>query len=218
MLRPPLSKTSTPIDILLEHDANIALGDWNDSEGLEIEKALGSRCLFRKCDVSKFDDVLELFQAAWLKFGSVNAVLSNAGVNTNEGLLVDEYDEKTGKLLPPSYKSIEINLYGQINVVKCAMHYFAKDSTPAQIVMTASAAAFLPAPPIHLYCAAKSGVLGLMRALRPDMESRNTTINVVCPWMTRESLGTRVYEKPTNRWQSHQWSCPVGKLHGATCL
>ena len=163
----------------------MAFGDWQEEEGKRVENQLGGRAFFRKCDVSSWNDVGNLFFQTWTKWGAIHSVISNAGVNTHEGFLDDEYDEKTGILLPPHLKSIEINLLGQLYIVKCAMHFIKHwPETKTQIVMTASAGSFFPAPPIHLYCAAKAGVLGFMRAIKYDVAIRNATINVVAPWLT----------------------------------
>jgi NAD(P)-dependent dehydrogenase (short-subunit alcohol dehydrogenase family) len=168
-----------------ENGANVAFGDWNGEEGERIARELGNRVFFAKCDVSNWNDVLSLFDKTWKKFGVIHAVFSNAGVNTHEGLLDDHFDKETGALLPPNLTSYNINLVGTTYVTKCAIHYFNKwPETQSQIVLTASAASFFPAPPIHMYCAAKSGVLGLMRALRYEMSDRNVTINAVAPWLT----------------------------------
>lgn len=169
----------------LESGANVAFGDWNEVEGQRIADELKDRIYFKKCDVSKWDDVGSLFFTTWKKFGTIHAVISNAGVNTHEGFLEDEYDKETGILLPPKLKSIEINLIGQLYVAKCALHFNTHwPDVQTQLVLTASAGAFFPAPPIHMYCAAKSGVLGFMRALRYDVPKKKSTINVVAPWLT----------------------------------
>lgn len=112
-------------------------------------------------------------------------MLSNAGINTHDTFLEEEFDPKTGKLLPPDLKSMDVNFVGQTYVVKVALHYFKKwPEVQCQIVMTASAGAFFPAPPIYYYCAAKSAVLGFMRGLRYTVTEGNATINCVCPWLT----------------------------------
>ena len=109
--------------------------------------------------------------------------MSNAGMN-REDLFSCEFDGN-GKLLPPNLDSIDVNLIGMVYMVKCALYYFAKwPETRCQIVMTASAASYLDTPPLYLYCAAKSGVLGLMRGLRSKLPEKNVTINVIAPWMT----------------------------------
>ncbi|KAJ4318663.1 hypothetical protein N0V84_006751 [Fusarium piperis] len=173
------------VEIAAELGANVAIGDWNEDEGTALAKTLGDRIIFRKCDVSNWDHVLDLFEAAHARFGVIHSVLSNAGINTHEGLFTDTMDPSTGRLLPPSLKSIDVNLVGQLYVAKCALHYFAKwPQTRCQLVMTSSAGAFFPAPPIHIYCAAKAGIVGLMRALYPELEGTNVTVNTVAPWLT----------------------------------
>ncbi len=128
--------------------------------------------------------MLETFQCAWKTFGVIHAVLSNAGVN-REDLFKEEIDPSTGKLIAPDLKSVEINLNAHFYAVKCAVHYFAKwPETRCQIVMTGSAASFIETPPLHLYCAAKAGILGFMRSLRTQLAKKNITVNMVAPWMT----------------------------------
>lgn len=78
-----------------------------------------------------------------------------------------------------------MNLVGAAYTVKIAVHFFSKwPETKCQIVLTASAASYLDTPPLYLYCAAKAGVIGLMRGLRCQLVKQNITINAVAPWMT----------------------------------
>lgn len=101
-----------------------------------------------------------------------------------EDFLTENLDAN-GRLLPPSLDSIDVNLVGAVYTVKIAVHFFSKwPETRCQIVLTASAASYLDTPPMYLYCAAKAGVLGLMRGLRSQLVKQNITINAVAPWMT----------------------------------
>lgn len=172
------------VKIAHKYGANIAIGDWNETDGQELADELKERIIFRKCDVSNWNDVLDLFQLTWKTFGIINAVLSNAGIIT-EDIFKEEIEESSGRLLPPSLKNIDVNLVGMVYVVKCAVHYFAKwPETRCQIVMTGSAASYIDTPPLHLYCAGKAGLLGFMRSLRTQLIKKNITVNLVCPWMT----------------------------------
>ncbi|EKG12948.1 Glycoside hydrolase family 16 [Macrophomina phaseolina MS6] len=183
------------------YGANVAIGDWNAAQGQALATELHERVFFRKCDVSSWDDVLELFQETWKTFGPIHAVLSNAGIN-KEDIFKDVVDYNTGKLLPPDTKIVEVNLLGMVYVVKCAVHYFAKwPETRCQIVLTGSAASFLDTPPLHLYCASKAGVLGFMRSLRTQLVSKNITINMVAPWMTTTAMTKELAHPWVNEWQ-----------------
>lgn len=158
------------------------------------EKADSTWCIrfvFRKTNVAQWDDVLEVFQLGWKTFGIINAAISNAGINSGEGLLEDKIDPVTGRLMAPSLDSVNVNLIAHAYVAKCAQHYFAKwPETRCQIVLTGSAASFIDTPPLYMYCAAKAGVLGLMRGLRSQLIKQNITINMIAPWMTGKSNAT----------------------------
>ncbi|PNS14174.1 hypothetical protein CAC42_6687 [Sphaceloma murrayae] len=166
--------------------AKLILADWNEKDTLKLVEELGSKdVVFRKTDVSNFDDVLEVFQLGQVTFGKIDAVISNAGAaQLSKGLFEDEYDE-SGKLKAPSLRSIEVNLHAHLYMVKCAAHYFKKSPNEKhQIIMTGSAASIIDTPPQYLYCAAKAGVLGLMRSLRTQLIKDGTSVNMVAPWMT----------------------------------
>lgn len=164
----------------------MAIGDVDVAGGEALAESIGERSFFRPCDVSNWAQVLELFEAAHTRWGVIHAAISNAGVNTHEGLFDHRHDDKAdGKLLPPDLRSIEINLTGHIYLVHCATYFFSKwPEVATQIVLTSSAGAFFPAPPIYMYCTAKAGVVGLMRSIRSELVKKNTTVNVVAPWLT----------------------------------
>lgn len=85
--------------------------------------------------------------------------------------------------LVPSLKEIDVNLVGPIYGIEWAIHFFRKWSKLAsQLVINSSGGAFFPVSPIHLYCAAKTGLLGLMRALRSEAIKEKIT-NTVAPWL-----------------------------------
>jgi NAD(P)-dependent dehydrogenase (short-subunit alcohol dehydrogenase family) len=127
-----------------------------------------------------------IFDAAIEKFGVIHAVLSNAGIHS-ENLLEEDIDAD-GKLKKPNTASIDINLISHLYASKLAFHYFKKGPQgPRQIVYTASAASFIDTPPLYQYGAAKAGVLGLMRAFRQTAPKANVSVNIVAPWMTGKS-------------------------------
>ncbi|EKD19251.1 uncharacterized protein L3040_009309 [Drepanopeziza brunnea f. sp. 'multigermtubi'] len=179
------------VDLAFQNGANLILGDVLEKEGQAIESALGpERALFRKCDVSQWDDVLELFQAGQIKFGGIDVVLANAGVSEVGKVFEDQIDAASGKLSAPNLTTLNVDLIGALYTVKCALHYFKKQAgKPCQLVLTGSAACFLDTPPLYSYCASKAGVMGLMRALRTQLpKTMNVTINMVAPWMTKTPM------------------------------
>ncbi|KKY16029.1 putative short-chain dehydrogenase reductase sdr [Diplodia seriata] len=101
-----------------KHGANIAIGDWNETQGRALAAELQDRVLFRPCDITSWPAVLALFHAAHAFFGGApDAVLCNAGIN-REDFLADAYDDETGELLPPDLKVLDVNLAGAVYAVK----------------------------------------------------------------------------------------------------
>ena len=99
------------------------------------------RVVFRRTDVSSWDDLVKLFEVGWEWFGSLDAVLSNAGINEVGGFLEDTLDPSTGSLQAPNLQTLNVNLLGQLYTTKLAMHYFGKQSGKRfQLVLTGSAA------------------------------------------------------------------------------
>ncbi|KAH7067215.1 hypothetical protein FB567DRAFT_509435, partial [Paraphoma chrysanthemicola] len=172
-----------------DNGANLALADINeeDSQTLLSELNDESRVVFRRVDVAAWADLRAIFDAAIAKFGTIHAVLSNAGMH-HEDLLREEF-ENDGGLKEPDTKSININLISHLYVSKLAFHYFKKGPPgPRQIVYTGSAAAYLDTAPLYQYAASKGGVLGLMRAFRPTALKANVSVNMVAPWMTETNM------------------------------
>ena len=59
----------------------MVVGDVNSESGNSLATELGCNFLFKKCDVSSYQQQLDLFRSAKDTFGHVNVAISNAGVN-----------------------------------------------------------------------------------------------------------------------------------------
>ncbi|KAF2459623.1 hypothetical protein BDY21DRAFT_194027 [Lineolata rhizophorae] len=178
------------VEMAHKHGANVAMGDYNEVEGQKLANELKDRIVFCKCNVTSFPSVMTLFQTATATFGPIHAVLSNAGISAEPNFLEDHFDN-AGNLLPPDCSQLDVNLVGMFHVVKAAVHFFRKRADaaePRQLVLTASAASYFPAPPLYLYSAAKAGLVGLLRALWPQLELENISVNLVAPWMTKTPM------------------------------
>lgn len=54
------------------------MADISPNESLSEE--LGEKAEFFNCDVSDYDSQAQMFQAAWDRFGSIDALCANAGI------------------------------------------------------------------------------------------------------------------------------------------
>lgn len=92
-------------------------------------------------------------------------------------------------------KTIDVDLIGPYYGCKLAAHYLSLDSKAAgkpkpggKIVITASAAGIFAAPFVPQYAMAKTGLVGLTRALAPSARAVNITVNAVCPALVPTNL------------------------------
>jgi hypothetical protein len=94
-----------------------------------------------------------------------------------------------------SGKTVDVDMIGPYYGCKLAAHYMSLDSTAAgkpkpggKIVITASAAGIYIAPFVPQYAMAKTGLIGLVRALAPNARQENITVNAVCPALVSTNL------------------------------
>lgn len=82
----------------------------------------GTDCLtnrgatYTHCDVTKWDDLLDMHELAIQEYGTIDVVVPNAGVNELEDIFEDKFDQN-GRLLAPKHILNEINLKGVFNSI-----------------------------------------------------------------------------------------------------
>ncbi|KAF9484424.1 NAD(P)-binding protein [Pholiota conissans] len=165
------------------YGANIVIGDLDVTGAAKVVaeiKKIGGSAAWIKCNVTKFEEQVELFELAVKKFGSVDIVIPNAGVS-ELGTFRTVAFNKDGKPVKPSMATLEINLYGVLYTAHLATHYLRlnqKENDLKSIVFIGSVASWMAIPMGELYSGSKHAVLGIMRSLHPIMETKG--IRVVC--------------------------------------
>jgi len=101
----------------------------------------------------------------------VDVLVANAGVCGRARLDDPDADEVWGEVL-------DVNLTGAWNTLRAVEHRLAPG---ARIVLVSSGLGHRGRAGYAAYGASKHGVLGLMRALAPELAPRGITVNAVCP-------------------------------------
>ncbi|EUC42255.1 hypothetical protein COCMIDRAFT_103980 [Bipolaris oryzae ATCC 44560] len=178
------------VELAHKNGATVLLADINDTLAQELVSQLKERVIFRHCDMSDWNSVLDLFEFAQRTLNVIHAVVCNAGVVGCSRLFGDERDSQTGRLLPPNLDAIHVNLIGAIHVVKAAAHYLGADDDDFKraITITGSTAGLVDAPGVDpLYVASKTGLVGLLRSMKMQLASRNINVNLLAPWATGDT-------------------------------
>ncbi|MGB5554595.1 MAG: SDR family oxidoreductase [Flavobacteriaceae bacterium] len=150
----------TILQHLADEGAIIALIDRNDRGFTYIEKIVnnGGDGIFCKTDVTDPDQITSGFEVITKKYGRVDAVINNVGVNDGVGLDAS-YDE--------FLDSLKLNLVSYFLVVKNALPWLKKSK--GNILNIGSKVALTGQGRTSAYAAAKGGVLGLTREWAVDL-------------------------------------------------
>jgi len=133
-------------------------------------------------DVTREADCAAMVNAARAAHGPIDIVIANAGMAESAPF------KKTD--LAHWQRSLDVNLTGAFLTVRAALPDLTRDATDngRRIVFIASTAGLKGYPYVAAYCAAKHGVIGLMRALSVELATRGVTVNAVCPGYTETPM------------------------------
>jgi len=169
----------------------LTIVDMNSVQGEAIVADFGEEnALFIKADVSKWEENVRFFKVTNEKFGHIDFVAANAGIDDSQNL----YSEaSTDGLTKPNYKTIEVDLFGPLYASQLALHYFRASPKGGKIVVTSSTAGIYASPAVPQYCTAKFGAIGLVRSMGGNqaLKKQNITVNAVCPNFVATGLAPR---------------------------
>ncbi|MEV6769447.1 3-oxoacyl-ACP reductase FabG1 [Nocardia sp. NPDC051030] len=137
-----------------------------------------------KCDVTDSESVDRAFSEVEAHQGPVEVVVANAGIVDNT-LFMRMSEESFTKI-------IDANLTGAWRVAQRANRNMLKGRW-GRVIFLGSVVGQIGAPGQVNYAAAKSGLIGMARAITREVGKRNITANVVAPGlidtdMTREEM------------------------------
>ena len=149
----------------------------------EMEAAGGSAVVVQ-ADVSKRADAERLVNEASAAFGTVDIMVSNAGIVTDKRFLEStEVDWQA---------AIETNLHGFFNVCQAALPAMVERGA-GRIIATGSIiteVADFGGNAFSVCAASKGGISGMMHPLAAEMAPHGVTVNVVSPgYIATEMLG-----------------------------
>lgn len=148
-----------------------------------------------KADVSREDDVIELFRTAAFTLGGLQIVVCNAGLQRDapfEHMTLDAWNTVIG-----------VNLTGQSLCMREAVRQFCRQgldpaiSTAAgKIICMSSVHQEIPWAGHANYAASKGGVMMLMRSLAQEVAPRRVRVNAIAPGAIRTPINTTAWDTP----------------------
>jgi glucose 1-dehydrogenase len=151
----------------------------------------GSRSLLVKADVSQADQVDAMFAAVLEKYGRIDYLVNNAGIQVgadSDQMLVEDFD-----------KVIAVNLRGSFLCARGAIQAFLAAGTPGAIVNVSSVHQLIPKPRFLGYSASKGGMQNLTRTLALEYASRGIRVNAIGPGATVTPINRSWIDDPVKR-------------------
>jgi len=153
-----------------------------------------------KCDVTSSADVDDAFKAVEQHFGTVEILVSNAGMTKDMLLLRMSEDDFT--------EVIDANLTAAYRVAKRAAQGMLK-ARKGRIIFVSSVVGLLGSAGQANYSASKSGLVGLARSIARELGSRSITANVVAPGPVATDMLAALSE---DRREALTAAVPLGRL------
>jgi 15-hydroxyprostaglandin dehydrogenase (NAD) len=160
---------------LAERGAKVVVADVDEDSGrqtVEMAGTKGGSAAFRRCDVTKTEDLGSAFDSAVEYFGRFDIAFNNAGIS-GEDLFADE----------PGHwaRIIDIDLTAVIDATRLAVRKMRLGGNAGVIINTASLIGLWPMASAPVYAAAKAGVVNFSRSLAYLAEESNIRVNAICP-------------------------------------
>ncbi|HEU4710295.1 MAG TPA: glucose 1-dehydrogenase [Pyrinomonadaceae bacterium] len=173
----------------LKEGAKVVMADLKDAwQGL-AEAANGSNALFVQTDVSRESAVLELIRLTVDKFGRIDVLVNNAGIELAKKV-TDTTEQEWDRLMGVNLKAVFLCSKAAVNEMR--------RTGGGSIVNVASELGLVGGAEIAAYCASKGGVIQLTKAMAIDHAVEGIRINCICPGPINTPLLDRIIANSAN--------------------
>jgi glucose 1-dehydrogenase len=149
---------------------------------------LGGRSIAIEADVSKGEDVEKLVQGAVTKFGRLDIVINDAGIEKKFAFVEYPVDELR--------RILAVNLIGPFLVSQAAARQMIKQGQGGRLINISSVHEDLPMPMNAAYCASKGGLRMLTRTIAVELAKDKITVNNIGPGAVYTPIDADIEAKP----------------------
>ena len=143
--------------------------DANDTK--KYIEQMGGECLLLRGDLRNHEFCKEVIRKTIEKYGKIDVLINNAGVQYQQDKLEDISDEQFDK-------TMKVNIYGMFYLTKEALPFMKSGSS---IINLSSVTTFYGDPQLIDYVTTKGAIVGFTRALARNLALKNIRVNAIAP-------------------------------------
>ncbi|MDJ0366545.1 SDR family oxidoreductase [Hymenobacter sp. H14-R3] len=170
---------------LVNQGMNVVIAGRNQQRGEATAKELGDTAFFVQADVSQEADVQHLVAATLERYGRLDYLINNAGVEGGSG----GFEDTPAALLDDV---LTVNVKGVFLTMKHAIPLVLRQQGGAIINIASFVGTTMPIASAAIYGASKAAVLSLTRAAAAGYADQHLRVYAVCPWMTETPMANRL--------------------------
>src|SRR5688572_6782342 len=187
-------------EALNRQGATVALSGTRQQVLDDMKAKLGERAHALACDLTRPDEVEKLVPRAEAQMGSLDILVSNAGI-TRDMLALRMKDEDWAAVL-------DVNLTAAFRLARAALRGMMKRRF-GRIIGIASVVGVTGNAGQANYAASKAGMIGMTKALAQEVASRGITANCVAPGLIETAMTAALNDKQR---EAILGSVPSGRL------
>lgn len=171
--------------------ASVVIADLNAPAAESVAQSLSSRALAIPCDVRRETDLRRVVDQTAEKFGRVDGLVNNAGVNFVKAFLETTPEDWDGV--------INVDLRAVFILTQLVCRQMLKQ-TPAggNIVNISSVHSYAAFPGSGPYDAAKWGVIGLSKSIAVELALKNIRVNAISPGLLNTQIWKDIQDAAPN--------------------
>jgi len=188
--------------------AKVAMIGRTVSEGEKIAdeiRDVGGECFFRRCDVTKEDEIKASIEETVQRYGAVNTIVNNAGIVDVK--MLHEYTEAEWDAV------MDLNVRAIFLSFKYAFPYL-REHERSYVVNLASISSFVGQDGTPAYTTSKHAVLGLTKSIALDYARFGVRCNCVCPGITETPMlftHMNAEKDPAEHYKNRLRRVPLGR-------